>query len=65
MEDEAVPMKTVFGILFLFMISIEITLGLVPSKPIRILVVTGGHSYKVEQFNQMLKSMEPQISGRS
>jgi type 1 glutamine amidotransferase len=33
-----------------------------PSKPIRILVVTGGHGYKTEQFNQMLESMAPAIS---
>ncbi|MDP4222991.1 MAG: ThuA domain-containing protein [Bacteroidota bacterium] len=33
-----------------------------PSKPIRILVITGGHDYKVEQFNQMLSSLAPQIT---
>ena len=31
-------------------------------KPLRILVVTGGHTYKVEQFNQMLESMGPGIT---
>ena len=33
-----------------------------PSKSIRILVVTGGHDYKIEQFNQMLSSLGPEIS---
>jgi type 1 glutamine amidotransferase len=33
-----------------------------PSKPIRILVITGGHGYKVEEFNQMLSSLGPQIT---
>lgn len=33
-----------------------------PSKTIRILVITGGHGYKVEQFNQMLASMGPSIT---
>jgi len=33
-----------------------------PVKPIRILVITGGHSYKVEQFNQMHTSLGDNIS---
>jgi type 1 glutamine amidotransferase len=33
-----------------------------PSKPIRILVITGGHDYNVEQFNQMLESLGENIS---
>jgi type 1 glutamine amidotransferase len=33
-----------------------------PSKPIRILVITGGHDYKVEQFNQMLASLGDNIT---
>ena len=32
-----------------------------PAKPIRILVITGGHDYKVEQFNQMLASLGENI----
>jgi uncharacterized protein len=32
-----------------------------PLKPVRILVITGGHSYKTEQFNQMLASLAPGI----
>ena len=33
-----------------------------PDKPIRILVVTGGHDYKVEQFNEMLASLGENIT---
>jgi type 1 glutamine amidotransferase len=32
-----------------------------PAAPIRILVVTGGHDYKTEQFNQMLASLGENI----
>ncbi len=32
------------------------------AKPIRILVITGGHGYKVEEFNQMFASLGPQIT---
>lgn len=32
------------------------------SKATRILVITGGHDYKVEQFNQMLSSLGPEIT---
>src|SRR5512137_3045513 len=47
---------------YLFLLALLTGINLSAAKPIRILVVTGGHSYKVEQFNQMLKSMEPQIT---
>jgi type 1 glutamine amidotransferase len=52
-------MKTCFTSLFLILAS---SLLLNAAKPIRILVVTGGHGYKVEQFNQMLTSLGPQIT---
>lgn len=32
------------------------------AKPIRILVITGGHDYKVEQFNQMLAGLGENIT---
>src|SRR5664280_531863 len=32
-----------------------------PSKPIRILVVTGGHEYNIEKFNKMLASLGDEI----
>jgi type 1 glutamine amidotransferase len=31
------------------------------SKPIRILVITGGHDYKAEPFNKMMESLGPEI----
>lgn len=33
-----------------------------PAGPIRILVITGGHDYKKEQFNKMLASLAPEIT---
>ncbi len=33
-----------------------------PSKKIRVLVLTGGHSYKTEQFNKMLENLGENIS---
>jgi hypothetical protein len=45
-----------------FLLIIATTVSLFASKPIRILVITGGHSYKVEEFNQMLASLGPQIT---
>jgi len=32
------------------------------ARPIRVMVITGGHGYKVEQFNQMLSSLGPGIT---
>ena len=46
----------------LFVFSIFVYAANPPSKPIRILVVTGGHDYKVEQFNQMLGSLGDNIT---
>jgi uncharacterized protein len=37
-------------------------INLQAARPIRILVITGGHGYKTEQFNQMLESLGPQIT---
>jgi type 1 glutamine amidotransferase len=39
-----------------------VTIADPPAKNIRILVITGGHTYKVEQFNQMLASLGDNIS---
>jgi len=55
-------MKTRLTIVFLFTLLIPISLLNAASGSIRILVITGGHGYKTEQFNQMLASMEPQIT---
>jgi type 1 glutamine amidotransferase len=49
-------MKTIFVILFSFLTSLSI---FSKEKPIRILVITGGHSYNKETFNEMLNSMGP------
>jgi len=45
-----------------FVLILATALTLFASNPIRILVITGGHGYKTEQFNQMLGSMEPLIT---
>lgn len=39
-----------------------VTIANPPAQPIRILVVTGGHGYKVEQFNQMLSGLGDNIT---
>lgn len=39
-----------------------VTIANPPAKPIRILVITGGHGYKVEQFNQMLSGLGDNIT---
>ncbi len=52
--------------LLVFLLSIFITIQFSwagnPAKQIRILVVTGGHSYKTEEFNQMLSGLGDNIS---
>ena len=52
-------MKRLISSFFLILVT---ALTLIASKPIRILVITGGHGYKVEEFNQMLASLGPQIT---
>jgi type 1 glutamine amidotransferase len=52
-------MKRYISSLFLILAS---SLILTASKSIRILVVTGGHGYKTEQFNAMLASLSPKIT---
>ncbi len=39
-----------------------ISLTPIPPKPIRILVITGGHDYKKEQFNQIFESFAPEMT---
>lgn len=48
--------------LSIILLSSAFSLTLSAARPIHILVITGGHSYKVEQFNQMLESLGPQIT---
>ncbi|HBC79613.1 MAG TPA: ThuA domain-containing protein [Bacteroidales bacterium] len=51
-------------ILFIFLFTLLIPLTSLKAVPgsIRILVITGGHGYKVEEFNQMLASLGPRIT---
>lgn len=55
-------MKAIICSLFLAII-ISISLPAAnPSGSVRILVITGGHGYKTEQFNEMLNSLGPDIT---
>jgi type 1 glutamine amidotransferase len=55
-------MKNILFTAILILIT-SFTLSAVEPPPgsIRILVITGGHDYKIEQFNQMLSSMAPDV----
>lgn len=53
--------KNLFFLLLIFISCSILSDAIPPSKPIRILVITGGHDYKVEQFNQMLASLGDNI----
>lgn len=56
-------MKKLLSVLvltFIFFIALFNTVQ--ASSPIRILVITGGHNYKTEQFNQMFESLGPEIT---
>lgn len=55
-------MKKIISSVLLVVIATLILSGSSPANPVRILVITGGHSYKVEQFNQMLASLGPDIT---
>jgi len=52
-------MRTYISSLLLILFT---ALTLSAAKPVRVLVITGGHGYKVEQFNQMLESLGPKIT---
>ena len=53
--------KNLFSLLFIFILCSVLSAANPPSNPIRILVITGGHDYKAEQFNQMLASLGDNI----
>jgi len=55
-------MKNIISSVFLAVIASITLMGSNPANPVRILVITGGHGYKVEQFNEMLTSMGPEIT---
>ena len=55
-------MKRLLSLLLLILVSSYVLSAFnPPAAPIRILVVTGGHDYKTEQFNQMLASLGENI----
>ena len=51
----------ILSFLVFLVLSVTISTADSPAKPIRILVITGGHDYKVEEFNQMLASLSDNI----
>jgi type 1 glutamine amidotransferase len=56
-------MKKVLSFLMYFLISFfNLTATNPPEKPIRILVITGGHEYNVGKFNEMLASLGENIT---
>lgn len=54
-------MKSRFLISFLLFLVINMA-SAIPPEVIRILVITGGHDYKKEEFNRMLESLGPEIT---
>ena len=55
-------MKNLISASIMMLFSINLLFSGSSSKPVRILVITGGHNYKVEQFNDMLESLGPSIT---
>jgi len=55
-------MKNIFSSVLLVVFTTLTLSGFNSANPVRILVITGGHSYKVEQFNQMLTSLGPDMT---
>ena len=55
-------MKNFISALLIVFFSTLILSGQQTSKPIRVLVITGGHNYKVDEFNSMFESLAPEIS---
>jgi type 1 glutamine amidotransferase len=49
--------RLLFLLLFLLMTFFNFSSATPPSKPIRILIITGGHDYKVAEFNQMFAAL--------
>jgi type 1 glutamine amidotransferase len=55
-------MKAKLLSIFIFVvIAFAVSSGNPPAKPIRILVITGGHEYKITEFNQMLEALGKDI----
>jgi type 1 glutamine amidotransferase len=49
-------------VLILIIILFCLSVSGIPPQTIRILVITGGHDYKAEPFNEMLASLGPEIT---
>jgi type 1 glutamine amidotransferase len=58
-------MKAKIFFIFIFItLSVSLSSAILSSKPIRILVITGGHDYKVDKFNEMLAGLGKNIQYR-
>jgi type 1 glutamine amidotransferase len=55
-------MKTILSVFLILFSFFTPTVGYSYLKPIRILVITGGHGYNSEEFNRMLDAMGPEIT---
>ena len=55
-------MKKILSVLLILGSVYSAACGGVPAKPVRILVVTGGHAYNKEKFNAMLSSFAPEVT---
>jgi type 1 glutamine amidotransferase len=55
-------MKHLISSLLIFFLAALILSSSEPSRPIRILVITGGHGFNTEEFNNMLSGLAPEIS---
>jgi type 1 glutamine amidotransferase len=52
----------IFLLSLLIILSVSLSGHAVPGKPVRVMVITGGHDYNVEQFNLMLSSLGENIT---
>jgi len=59
-------MKHIFNILIIILLACTSLLGSesLDRRPVRVLVITGGHDYNADEFNRMLSSLEPEATCR-
>ncbi|NMC37322.1 MAG: ThuA domain-containing protein [Bacteroidales bacterium] len=55
-------MKKIISVILVSVLFLAFKMETIHAAPIRILVITGGHDYEKEQFNQMLSSLGPSIT---
>ena len=55
-------MKSHYFVRLVVTVSLFFICGVLLAKPVRVLVITGGHAYKTEQFNQMLDGLGKHFS---